>query len=407
MPSASTAAIVAAFLLLFTGISRAAIPTFKTQEIDKSLKIGYAVSLVDINADGKLDIVVVDKERVIWFENPTWKMRTVMERQKALDNVCLDPYDIDGDGQIDLALGAGWKPGKTGPGDASTLQWFRRGKTLDEPWQGFTIKYDEPTLHRMRWADLDGSGKKVLLTVPLTGRGATAAKNWSEAGVKMEVRKIPADPTQADWPTELITDALHVPHNFQVINVTGGKGPEILVASYEGVSLLSKGGGDKWEIAHVGEGDQSKPNTNRGSSEIKLGKLKSGTRYIATIEPWHGNQVVVYVSAAAGGQEWHRQVLDNQLLWGHAVWCADLDGDGDDELVIGVRDPLPGKAKSGVRVYKAADPNAQKWDKAELDPGGVAVEDLAVADLNGDGKPDIVAVGRATKNVRVYWNEGK
>jgi hypothetical protein len=398
--------VIVALFLTCGGIVQAAvagIPIFKTQEIDTSLKIGYAVSLVDINGDGKLDIVVVDKDRLIWFENPTWKLRTIMEGQKNLDNVCLDPYDIDGDGQVDLALGAGWRPGNTK--DPSTLQWFRRGKTLDEPWQMFTIKYSEPTLHRMRWADLDGGGKKVLVTTPLEGRGSTQKGNWGEAGVRMEARHVPADATQSEWPTELITDALHVPHNFQVINVSGEKRPEILVASYEGVSLLSKSG-DRWDIAHLGEGDQSKPNTNRGSSEIKLGKLKSGTRYIATIEPWHGNQVVVYTQQP-GGKDWRRQVLDDQLLWGHAVWCADMDGDGDDELVIGVRDPLPGKAKSGARVYKAADANGEKWDKAELDPGGVAVEDLVVGDLNGDGKPDIVAVGRATKNVRIYWNQGK
>jgi hypothetical protein len=404
MRHAPTAAAIVVFFAL-AGVTRAAIPEFKVQEIDKSLSIGYAVSLVDINADGKPDIVVVDKARVIWFENPTWKMRTIMEGQKALDNVCLDPYDIDGDGQIDLALGAGWKPGKTGPGDASTLTWFRRGKTLNEPWEAHPIKYDEPTLHRMRWATLDNSGKKVLLTVPLTGRGATAAKNWAEAGVRMQIRRIPADPTQADWPTELVTDQLHVPHNFQVVNVSGGTGPEILVGSYEGVSLLSKAG-DKWEAAHLGDGDQAKPATNRGSSEIKLGKLKGGTRYIATVEPWHGNQVVVYTQQS-GAKDWKRQVLDSNLLWGHAVWCADLDGDGDEELVIGVRDPLKGKAESGVRVYKAADPAGDKWEKSELDPGGVAVEDLAVADLNGDGHPDIVAVGRASKNVRIYWNQGK
>src|SRR5256885_7383204 len=34
---------------------------------------------------------------------------------------------------------------------------------------------------------------------------------------------------------------------------------------------------------------------------------------------------------------WDRHVLDEQLRWGHAVWCADLDGDGNDELIIGDR----------------------------------------------------------------------
>jgi hypothetical protein len=29
-----------------------------------------------------------------------------------------------------------------------------------------------------------------------------------------------------------------------------------------------------------------------------------------------------------------------------------------------------------------------------------------VADLNGDGRMDIVAAGRKTGNVRIYWNEG-
>ncbi|MFM7833434.1 MAG: hypothetical protein ACKPJD_16705 [Planctomycetaceae bacterium] len=35
----------------------------------------------------------------------------------------------------------------------------------------------------------------------------------------------------------------------------------------------------------------------------------------------------------------------------------------------------------------------------------MATEDLAVADLTGDGRPDIVAGGRATHNVRLYVNQ--
>ena len=34
-----------------------------------------------------------------------------------------------------------------------------------------------------------------------------------------------------------------------------------------------------------------------------------------------------------------------------------------------------------------------------LDEGGVAVEDLTAADLNGDGKIDIIAVGRADEEL--------
>jgi hypothetical protein len=63
--------------------------------------------------------------------------------------------------------------------------------------------------------------------------------------------------------------------------------------------------------------------------------------------------------------------------------------------------------KCGVRLYKAIDKTRTKWARQIIDDGGIAVEDLTVADLNGDGKPDIIAVGRATKNARIYWNLGK
>jgi hypothetical protein len=37
----------------------------------------------------------------------------------------------------------------------------------------------------------------------------------------------------------------------------------------------------------------------------------------------------------------------------------------------------------------------------------MACEDLQVMDLNADGKLDIVASGRATHNLKVYWNISK
>ncbi|MFQ3649563.1 MAG: VCBS repeat-containing protein [Gemmataceae bacterium] len=386
-------------LLLVAAMTPAADFSFEIKEIDTSLTVGYAVLLVDVNADGKKDIVVVDTQRVIWYENPTWKRRNILVGKTPPDNVCISAADIDGDGRVDFALGAGWKPFDTKGG--GSLHWLRQPKDLDREWDLFAIG-SEPTMHRIRFAPLDRQGDKdakpVLIAGPLMGRDSSRENNWLDGRpLRVLAYRIPNDPTREKWPIEVIDESLHVMHNFDIVPTA--KGVELLTASYLGVHRFFRQEG-KWHKQRLHEANQSNPKGSRGASEIKHGKRRDGTRLIATIEPWHGNQVVLYTPDAAG--KWQREVLDDQLLWGHAVWFADLDGDGGDELVIGVRDD---KAKSpsqrrGVRIYRWV---GKAWQRQLVDEGGVAVEDLAVADLNNDGRLDIVAVGRATKNVRIYW----
>lgn len=377
-------------------------PAFKPQEIEKDLGVGYAVTLVDVDGDGKNDIVVVDQKRVLWYQNPTWKPRTMIEGGTKPDNVCIAAHDIDGDGKLDFALGADWKPFNTKSG--GTLQWIKRGKTLDEPWSIHPID-TEPMIHRIRFIDVDGTGKPALVSVPLIGRNATPGANWMDGEpVRVTAYRVPADPVKDRWTPDVLSDSLHVCHNFVGVP-SAGKGQNILAASYEGVSLISKAG-DKWTTKKIGAGNQDDPKKNLGASEIKQGTLKGGKKFIATVEPWHGFQIVVYTEPKEPGAMWDRHVIDDELKWGHAVSTADLDGDGSEELIIGVRDD-GGKHRRGVRIYRATDDIGAKWSRELLDEGGVAVEDLAVADLDGDGRPDIVAVGRATKNARIYWNQGK
>jgi hypothetical protein len=383
-----------------------AFPAFEMKEIDKSLGVGYAVLLVDLDGDGKKDIVVVDRKRVVWYQNPDWKRRSILEGQTKPDNVCIAAYDIDGDGKLDLALGADWAPFNTRSG--GTLQWLKQGKTPDDPWTLYPIA-EEPTVHRIRFVDIDGTGKPALVLAPLMGRDSTKDKNWMDGQpVRLLAFRIPRDPTKDRWTPEVLDESLHVMHNLTPVPRSGGKGEDVLTASYDGVHLIQRKG-DKWERTQLGAGNQDDPKGSRGSSEIKQGKLKSGRPFIATIEPWHGHQVVVYTPPADGKGMWDRHVLDDKLKWGHAVWCADLDGDGGDELIIGVRDELskkPGE-RCGVRIYKALDDKGEKWERHLLDEGGVMVEDLACADLDGDGRIDIVAVGRDSHNARIYWNKGK
>jgi hypothetical protein len=378
-------------------------PAFTVREIDKGLDIGYAVLLVDIDGDGKKDIVVVDTHQVLWYQNPTWKRRVILKGKTMPDNVCIAAADVDGDGKIDLVLGAGWKPFDTKKG--GTLQWLKRGKTLDDEWTLHPIA-SEPMLHRIRFANLDGKGKPVLLVAPLMGRNSTAEKNWMDGEpVRLLAYRIPRNPRRDRWVPEVIDESLHVMHNFWPTRFGKRGGVCVLTASYEGVHLLSRDG-KKWVKHKLGTGNQDNPRGHRGASEIKMGKLKGGQPFIATIEPWHGHQVVVYTPGKDPKALWTRHVIDEKLRWGHAVWCADLDGDGADELIIGVRDDLSKEAgeRRGVRIYKALDKRGTKWQRHIIENGGVAVEDLAAADLHGDGKIDIVAVGRQTKNVRIYRN---
>ena len=191
-------------------------PKFKVQEVLTDLAIGYAVITADVNGDGKPDIVIVDKHRVLWLENPTWKRRIILEGKTKPDNVCIAAGDFDGDGQIDFVIGAGWKPFDTKtPG---TLQWVKRGKTLDDEWTIYPIPCDEPTVHRVQVGDIDHDGKPDIILAPLMGRESTAAKNWMDGRpVRILSYPTPADPTKPEnWKPTVISEELHVVHGIQL-----------------------------------------------------------------------------------------------------------------------------------------------------------------------------------------------
>jgi hypothetical protein len=87
---------------------------------------------------------------------------------------------------------------------------------------------------------------------------------------------------------------------------------------------------------------------------------------------------------------------------GHTIQTADLNADGRDEVIAGYR----GQGHS-VYIYYAEDAAGTRWSKQVLDQGGMGAAACAVADLNGDGRPDIVCIGTAGANLKWYENLGR
>ena len=97
-------------------------------------------------------------------------------------------------------------------------------------------------------------------------------------------------------------------------------------------------------------------------------------------------------------------ILASDLNQGHALGVADLLGNGSMQIVAGWREP-DSKSKTGIKIYFPQGGGSSKWLNYWIDDNGIACEDLQLADLDGDGKKDIIASGRATHNLKIYWNK--
>jgi hypothetical protein len=361
-------------------------PKFRPQDIDTAVSIGYGIAVADVDGDKKPDILLADQKTIQWYHNPDWKKHVIAENLTPRDNVCIAATDIDGDGKCEVAVGGDWAPGDTT--NSGAVFYLIAPADRTQKWEAVKLHH-EPTVHRMHWVK-NPAGKWDLVVKPLHGRGN---KNNEGAGSKVYAYTMPANPREP-WKTTLISDFTHASHNFQPINWDTDPEHEIVSGAKEGVWWFGRSTGE-WKKRQL---------TDQWTGEVRDGRLPGGQRFLATIEPMHGTMAAVYLEPARKKGLWPRTLLDDSLKDGHAVVVADLLGTGSDQVVVGWRAMTP-KGVAGVRLFTPLDKAGKEWRKSDLSAAEVAVEDMKSADLNGDGKPDLVLAGRQTKNLRILWNE--
>ena len=381
--------IYALLLVLTPAFANAQIANSKWRvvEIDR-IKIGYGLQLTDVNGDKKTDIVLADKNSIQWYQNPDWTKHIIAENLTQRDNVCVTARDINGDGKCEIAVGGQWNYRESRKDGAVFYLLPPADRT--KKWTARRL-YNEPSTHRMHWV-LARNNQYTLVVKPLRGRGSD---NGDGPGLRVLEYRMPANPRD-EWSFDVVCDFMHLSHNFHPVNWDNDPEEELLIAGKEGVWHFDRGSKKNWKATQL---------TDKFAGEIRDGKLPNGKRFIATVEPKHGSVCAVYVQPDQPDTPWSRiKVLDNQLKDGHALACADYLGTGSDQVVVGWR-AMNEKGVPGIKLFAPADQAGTTWQEERLSAEKIAVEDIKAADLNGDGKPDIVAAARQTKNLTIFFNE--
>ena len=348
------------------------LPAFREHPIADGLRGGYQVVAVDVNGDGKIDLIALASGMpdLVWFEGPTWKRHVLATGLNRMIN--LAAADVDGDGIPEIVVAHEFQnEAAKSIGIVSILT--HDGDPL-KPWKAREIDR-LTTSHRIRAARLDG--RIVFINAPLTGSRA-APPDFRDHTPLVLYRP-------GEWKREVISNADEgVVHGLWV-GKWKSKQDVILTSSFQGIHRYERVKGI-WKRSRIAAGNPA-PWPGSGSSEISPGE-----GWFASLEPWHGNQVAVYKGAK-------REVIETGMVDGHVLLTADLDGDGKSEILAGYRG-------AGRSVYLYQQQHG-KWIRETLDNGGMAAAGCAIADLNGDGRPDIACIGSATANLKWYENLGR
>jgi hypothetical protein len=348
----------------------------------------------DLNRDGKADIIAGP----YWYPGPDFTSKVPFRQPRAT------PFDIGGDSDCYLIFvydlnQDGWPDILSFrlPGGAEAV-WYENPKGAAGNWTehlAFSASHDESPA----FTDIDGDGKPEIVTIS-NGFGGWVKPNWASPQALWTFV-----PVTAKGPWGQYT------HGLGVGDVNGdGRRDLILPEGWWEQPLMPSA--TAWPSHPAMLWGQELPTEGYGGAQMFVDDVDGdGDRDIVTSLQAHGWGLAWFENQGGGFikhmimntrvQEAQYGVAFAQL---HAMDLADLDGDGLLDIVTGKRKGAHG---NGLGAELDA-PAVLYWFKLVRQAGqlphyeahlidsqaGVGTQ-VTVADVNGDGLPDILTAGRA------------
>lgn len=342
-----------------------------------------SAGVFDVNNDGVLDIV----SGAYWYEGPDFKLKhkigDVQAAGEYFDDFSTIPIDVNGDGRVDFVTGGWW---------GNTIRWRENPGDPDKEWPEHVIAETGNVESTRAW-DVDGDGR--LEIVPNTPGGP------------LVVYKLKTDASgrgTGEFERHNILDAPQG-HGLGFGDISGsGRGDFVLARGWLEAPRDPYAG--QWALREdFNLGSASVPVLVADVNDDGLGDLIVGQAHGYGLCWWEQR-------LQDATRTWFRHPIDPYNSQYHDMHWIDIDGDGQCELVTGKRYRAhcgndPGSRDDyGVYYFKWT---GESFSKQVITYGparettGLGIYS-AIVDLNGNGRPDIVAPGK--DGLYVLWNLG-